>query len=492
MGLITCYVGDFRKGGTSLRITDLLLHPARLGAPLTIGSVFLLASGPAALDVALDWSRRGSVSQIPHRESFDVALLSDGLEKLLAGELKQPAIGLLIADYFDPEPGAYGMMFDLDVEDEVVGPRQGCAIFVGGIRQALLDSGDTITDDALREFVAYTAVHEIGHALNLWHVENSFMQPSPNPISPGPYEFVAKQREYLSLAANPRDSRFVLPGHGCADYGQRPDGWQGLSDDNTFAAPRTSAEDWLLLRVGLSHAAFHPFEPVELDVVLSFEGAGYSDSISVPNEMDPGYDTFQIWITDPAGERRRFKSLTRFCRSTGSVVISAGRPFHRDICIFRQRGGSPFGAVGRYQIQVAFRISTDRVLFSNTVESRVLQAEPASEAWRAGHEILASNESRKLLRFKSMSPTPYGYERLMYYAQTYASRPTAAAIEFALGKAILNTAKYTVGSTQTRKQLDDHARSHLNAAAASGALGPHHAEIAEALLAQLNGAPVPN
>jgi hypothetical protein len=479
VGLITCYIGEFRKGGDSPAITDFVLHPPSPRAAQTLGSVFLQASGAAGLNFALDWSRRSSVAQIPHMESFSVDLLSSGLEKLLAGPIQHPAVGLLLADFFDPDPGQYGIMFDLDTEDNVVGPRQGCAIFVAGIQQALSNGGNA----ALLEFVACTAVHELGHALNLWHVENSFMAAHPSADGPHAYEFTPEQQQYLARAANPADARFVLPGPGCSDYGQRPDGVSAPDDTSPFLGPGPGAPARaLVLQIALSHQAFHSFEPVELDVTLSL-AEGEPESVSVPNAIDPGYESFQIWITDPSGERRRLKSLTRFCRSNGELTIAAGQPYRRDVPIFRQRGGSTFPQAGKHQVQVVFRMAPGRVLLSNSVECEVLPAEPASEGWRAGREILGSQEGRRLLRFKSMPPTPYGYERLIQYAQTHASDVTAAAIEYALGKSILNTVSHTPGRVKSTRGLSKRAKQHLTAAAASGRLGLHRSQVVDTLLA---------
>jgi hypothetical protein len=304
---VSCYVGDFRLGGNAPAVDDFLVHPnADSDVAQTARSVFLQASGAAALDVALDWSRRDSVAQIPHFNAVSVADLSGALDKLLTGA-KHPAVGLLLADYFEPDPDQYGAMFDLDTQDPIVGPRQGCAIFVAGIQAALESAGRGNDPNALVEFIAYTAMHEIGHAFNLWHMEGSYMRPFPHPEAPGPYGFLDKQQQYLALAANPNNTRFVLPGHGRTNYGERPDGWSGLDDTNPFAGPAGRSRS-LVFRIGLSHQSFYSFEPVELDVRLSLP-PGIKKSFEVPNEIDPGYDSFQIWITEPSGERRRLPIL---------------------------------------------------------------------------------------------------------------------------------------------------------------------------------------
>lgn len=475
---VTCYVGDFRLGGNAPAINDLLVHPnAGSHVAESARSVFLQASGAAALDVALDWSRRGTVAQIPHFNAVSVADLSGALVKLLAGA-KQPAVGLLLADFFEPDPDQYGAMFELDGQDPL-GPRQGCAIFAGGIQAALESAGRGNDPNALLEFIAYTAMHEIGHAFNLWHVEGSYMRPFPHPESPGPYGFVDKQQQYLALAANPSDERFVLPGHGSSNYGERPDGWSGLDDSNPFAGPGGRSRS-PVFRIDLSHQSFYSFEPVELDVCLSLP-RGVKRSIEVPNEIDPGYDGFQIWITVPSGERRRYRAFTRFCRSNGKRTVSAKQPYRRDISLFRESGGSTFRVAGRHSIQVAFRISSKRTLWSNVVTCEVKSADWTSNKWRQARELLESPEARHLLRFKTPLIREHDYTKFSQFAAKHASAETAATIHYALGKTFLHFAARDVTSKQSR-EWQKRGLKQLGTALETRALGAHRRRVIEEML----------
>jgi hypothetical protein len=476
---VTCYLGDFRLGGNAPAINNLLVHPnAGSSAAQTPGSVFLQASGPAALDVAFDWSRRDSVAKIPHFKSVSVADLSAALNNLLAGAIEQPEVGLLLADYFEPDPTQYGAMFDLDTHASG-SPRQGCAIFVTAIMLALKNAGVGNDPSALLEFISYTAIHEIGHAFNLWHIDGSYMQPYPHPESPGPYGFVDKQKNYLALAANPNDARFVLPGPGCSNYGERPEGWRGLDDSNPLEGPAPRSPT-LKLQIGLSHQSFYSFEPVELDVCLALP-RGVKKPVDIPNEIDPGYDSFQIWITEPSGERRRYRSLTRFCRSHGKCTVSPKKPYRRDISIFRQSGGSTFRAVGRHLIQVVFRISPRRTLWSNIVECEVKSADSSSETWLAGRELLGSLEGRELLRFKTTLAPAAHDNSFTRFADKHAAPETAAAIHYALGKSFLHRAAHSDESKETRQWLKKGLK-YLEKALASTALGPHRRRVIEGLL----------
>jgi hypothetical protein len=90
-------------------------------------------------------------------------------------------------------------------------------------------------DAALHEFVAYIAVHELGHVFNLWHLtDSSFMQSHPDPAHPGRLDFAPIQAHYLALAADPMTAGFVPPGPVRSEFGTRPHGFPS-AEDNPFA-----------------------------------------------------------------------------------------------------------------------------------------------------------------------------------------------------------------------------------------------------------------
>lgn len=483
---ITCYLGEFRLGGNSPSINELLVHPTSGSTPSqTLSGVFLQASGPAALGVALDLSRRDSVAGIPHFKSVSVADLSAALDKLLSGAT-QPAVGLLLADYFEPDPSQYGAMFDLDTHDAIVSPRQGCVIFVTAIAQALQDAGIS-EPQALLEFTAYTAIHELGHAFNLWHVPESYMQPFPNPAVPGPYGFVDKQQQYLSLAANSNAARFVLPGPGCSNYAERPDGWSGLDIDNPFEGPAPRSPK-IKLHIALSHQSFYGFEPVELDVRLALARTAKTPA-EVPNEIDPGYASFQIWMTEPSGERRLYRSFARFCRSHGKITVSRKKPYRRDISIFRQSVGSTFRSPGRHLIQVAFRLSAEQTVWSNIVECEVKSADYRSTTWVAGRELLGSREGHTLLRFKRAPSASEFDDAILDFANKQASSETAAAIRYALGKSLLLRAAHGNKSKESSKWRKQGLK-HLGMALNCSTLGPHRKRVIEAMIERKGRLPI--
>ena len=93
-------------------------------------------------------------------------------------------IGLVLASRFGPRPNYLGVMFetgwpladdrgaifDTSAEDARFLRREGCAVFVDAIRGKREPEGG---DAAVSAEVFFTAVHELGHVFNLWHLEET-------------------------------------------------------------------------------------------------------------------------------------------------------------------------------------------------------------------------------------------------------------------------------------------------------------------------------
>lgn len=205
---LRCFVADFNLTPDLPVVQNLTLQGQ------SPSYYFGRASGAAQLDVEVDMSRRDHLPGLVDPLGVTDDDLMEGLSRLLGtGGASNPlSVGLLLADSYAPSPSQYGIMFDTDGGEGLFGPRQGCAVFLTAIKQAMPDGAG---DAALNEFVAYTAIHELGHAFNLWHVgTSSFMQPHPAPAHPGSCDFDPTQAHYLGLAADPQTSNFVLPGPG--------------------------------------------------------------------------------------------------------------------------------------------------------------------------------------------------------------------------------------------------------------------------------------
>lgn len=357
MKTFTCYVGLLRDGLID-RVRFLPdLRPAIENA-FRSGS-----SGPAGPDftVKLNFARYKRY-RIPKKQMTNTLHLQRAAGKILgpqpkSAQLKELAI--LYSDEFGPRKDLFGLMFD----DGFLGnpqqrhiPRQACAVFLKPIYQAR--SANQIKDE-----VFFTSVHEIGHMFNLWHTSHpaSFMSSSPisKPLPPNFHEFHAAHSGYLARCTH---SKYVHPGG--AKFGDR--NGHGPSDGTNFNDPAHSPG--VSLRIS-TQDVFSYFEPVELDISLT--NVSKSKLITVPDQMDPGYSTFDIWIKTPRGEVFRYIPTKRFCSNPGTITLKPGESFSRDISVFGQSGGYTFTEEGVYSITCVFQTDAKTNLHSNTLEVEV-------------------------------------------------------------------------------------------------------------------------
>jgi hypothetical protein len=151
--------------------------------------------------------------------------------------------------------------------------------------------------------------------------------------------------------------------------------------------------------------------------------------------------------------------------------------------LFRQSGGSTFRVAGRHSIQVAFRISSKRTLWSNVVSCEVKGADWNSDKWLKERELLESPEARHLLRFKTPWAREHDYARFSQFAVKHASEETAAAIHYAVGKSFLHLAAHTPKLNQSR-EWQKRGLKQLGSVLKSTTLGPHRRRVIEVLLAR--------
>jgi hypothetical protein len=437
MAAITCYVADYNLSPGMPVVTEFTLRNDSLASPY-----FAKLAGVPALDVAFDWSLRDSLPASVGKVGVCDGDLIDALTKLLAGAPASPtSIGLLLTDLYAPAISQFGYMFDLDGEGTTIGARRGCAIFLQSLQLALPNAA---SPTALADFLAFTVLHELGHAVNLWHQQDtSIMQPYPDPSALGSCSFDNEHLQFLALAANPDESPYVLPGG--TPYGIRPPGWYSDADQ-PFEGPKR-AKSPLQIRIALSHSEFWSFEPVELTVELRVRNSKV-EPLSIPDELDPGFSSFQIWITRPDGERFRFRPGRRFCQPNGTRVIARDAPFSCDIPIFRQSSGYTFTAPGQYRVQTFLRLSSGEYISSNVIDQcRVLPSEVDSPAWRAGRGALGSTEARTILRYKHRQPAHHCYASLNRFADEDASSETRAGIHYALGRSLVRASERSPAGT---------------------------------------------
>lgn len=379
-------------------------------------------------------------------------------------------IGLLLAGAYAPRPDIFGLMFDQAFTPNSglvpgLSAREGGAIFLSAIAAGRPQERDFF------EEVAFTGVHELGHVFNLEHsAPNSFMASSagrPTPFSFQGCAFAPAEQKWL---ANCSHSNSVWPG-GSA-FGEF-----GVLAANMATHPSLFKERRdVSLKIGMSQDHFWPFEPVELDVELSVtKGAAV-----VSDTLDPGYDTFCIWIEEPDGCRRRYRSPRHYCGSGSRLRITQAAPFRRDISIFGEAGAFTFRKVGVHQVFVTFE-SGHRRLKSNTLE--VLVKAPAdTEAYRRAREHLSHIDVAQTLYHRRLTTSrARKLSAMTDFCKAYPRSPASSMLHYALGRALASKAGRQ-RNIDLAKEAWGTAKLHLRQAARRKSLGDHRREKAEALL----------
>jgi hypothetical protein len=383
-------------------------------------------------------------------------------------------IGVLFADYYKPFPAALGVMFDrgFDPGDDPSSarafrqlPREGCAIFLGAIRDFRTASASQAEAEAF-----FTTIHELGHVFNLQHVNHpqNFMSQSVavGPYNPSAYRFLAGHEEMLASCSH---SPHVWPGgKPFADTG--PFAHHSVPSSRRRAPPAFGLE----LSLEMAQREFWDFEPVELDVELRVAG-GVSRSFRVPDAIDPGYEIFTLWIEEPSGERRRYRSPRRYCSSTKTRRISPAKPFRRDISIFGEAGGYTFRRTGIHRIWAEFQPRPEETLRSNTLEVLVRPASVVRE-YRLAKRVLASSPRAKILYHRLLRHSrSRDLSILTSYAAANPCLNSRGSLQYAVARALHELGPASIGvEPQTVRSLLERAL--------DGPLGMHQRATAEALL----------
>jgi hypothetical protein len=267
---------------------------------------------------------------------------------------------------------------------------------------------------------------------------------------------------------------------GGSNFGDRGDlkvGGDGSSAD--------ASDGMLRFKIRVSHEEIFFFEPVELDVRI-YLARGARRAMRIPDEIDPAYDNFTLWITDPTGERRRYRPTQRYCRKTAFRTIAPNCPFERDITIFGQAGGYTFQRAGTYRLQAVLQRLGSRNLVSNEIKLMVLPSQLRSAEYRYLRSTLAHPDAATVLYYRAGVPRGKGVGILQEACLKRSTSRAASACNYALGRLFLKHARIGKSSRQKNKYWT-RAHDHLSRAMDSKHFGGHRRTIAENLLKDLNG-----
>lgn len=379
--------------------------------------------------------------------------LHHAVRRLLANPIDAAtvnAVATLYGGRYAHFPEIFGIMFDrgfvptsnddLVKEPIVIGrPREGCAVFLDAIR------GQRPEDDEFQRQVRFSTVHEIGHLFNLLHIEHphNFLSTSPADHTYEPAAFAFAPDHCRQLARADVDRHHWPGGSDFADLG---------ADSASQERPRqvgTSRRGSLpRLSVGLVRDRFRYFEPVELDVTIRLPRTAERRK-RIPDALDPGYELFRLWIEEPNGERRLYRSPRKYCVQGLYRSLEPGDAFSRDISVFGQSGGYTFRRSGVHRLWIDFDINSRETIRSNVIELEVtslLDSSVPTEVARA----LTRVDAAELLYHRLDRRRGRGADVLEGVLQAYPRLPAAPSIRYALGRTYLNTGR------SERKRTHEH------------------------------------
>jgi hypothetical protein len=300
-------------------------------------------------------------------------------------------------------PGLGGIMFD------DIGPnqRQGTAIFEESFIKEP-PAGDPNPDAWTRRMRFWTAVHEMGHTLNLAHswqkelgtswiplvnepTEFSFMN-YPFRVPPGPtdvffqnFEYRFSDGELLFMRHAP--FRFVEQGNALwFDH----HGLQGAEVEPGSAYR-------LQLRVNRAKPVFQFLEPAMLELKLTNMS---SEPVLIPEHLLSMQDRMVVIIKKDGRPARQHLPYARYCFRESRTVLAAGDSVYESLFVGAGRNGWDLAEPGTYTVQVALRLEGEEVV-SNPLRLRV--AAPTGYAEEQLAQDFFSDEVGRVLNFDGSS-----------------------------------------------------------------------------------------
>jgi hypothetical protein len=464
---VDCHFGRYRA---NLRDTGVTFQTLKFVIENDYAVASQTASGLPNVQIQA-LANRFNVPVAPPSVPTDMLNLQAALRLLIGNQPPDPQprrAGILLADRFAPRPSLLGLMFDVGFTpgDRA---REGCAIFLDAIHAQRADEGPA----AYANEVRFTCMHELGHVFNLWHQPQplNYLSSSGEPgFPPSAHQFSALHRRYLQQDA-PALREFIAPGG--TDFGRRIPGFP--SEQVPHAENGSSVDDsWLEIRGPIHPFAY--FEPVELELSLHTRRIRPS---AWPDQLDPGYDNFAIWIEEPAGERRRYRSLKHFMPNSGQIHVSKQEPFRRDISLFGESGGYTFRRAGVHRVWVTFNASARRHLRSNVIEIEVLNHPMRDKIWRRSQEVLTRGGVASLLFYRSGKLSAADRDAISYMIRRQKKTLGAAGLHYALGRRLAGRLLHT---RQRRREDLTTAIEHLKRSTDSKELNAHRRNLAAELI----------
>ncbi|MCG5217712.1 hypothetical protein [Streptosporangium sp. KLBMP 9127] len=300
--------------------------------------------------------------------------------------------------------GTRGIMFDAGAGDNF--QRQGIALFYTDLHQ----QGYAGTRKELR-----THVHEIGHALNLYHSFQKNLARPPQPLGPrqgagdlsfmqyvdgyeGPNGEKGEEAFWAAFAWRFTDNELRHLRHGFY--------WDVVMGGFAFgqnAADRPAAQPIDLpppgrsgLRLELSgRDTFSHGEPIVTELKLSLDGST-PQADAFPN-INPRGDNLTILITDPAGAAGPFRPIARACGDHDRrVTLNADTPALYDSAYLGYGAdGLTFAQPGTYRLRAVYRAPDGSTVTSP--EHAIEVSPPRDDADQEAGDLLMGSQQGTLL-----------------------------------------------------------------------------------------------
>lgn len=325
--------------------------------------------------------------------------------------------------------GVLGIMYDFGEADINRRPREGVAIF----HDHPMLSDPRVSEEIRRREYVFTAVHEIGHALNLLH---SFDKARPGAASwlnyPHLYPFGYEApedhdgaTEFWRHFEETFDAEELLHLHHASLREIRAGGFpfgvyeEGLSAPfGGLAEPRRTALGANPLRsipevhvtLDAVKPAYHLGEPVFLKVGVENRG---SQPHVVPDSLDPSDGYLRVLIRRPTGQVFRYSPPVQLCKQAQRILLESDQslPEYPGLPLFLSSRGPVFTEPGVYHVCASLSgVDCGRFAQSNVVAVRILHPDPQTEAF--AHHLWESPEALQALYLRHPLSMSQGWQAL--------------------------------------------------------------------------------